>query len=177
MNLFEAFQQRRSVRAFQDKPVPESAVQRILEAANIAPSAGNLQAYEIIVVRDPQRRRRLAQAAWDQQFIAEAPVALVFLTNPQRNRDRYGRRGAELYAVQDATVACAYAQLAATALGLATCWVGAYDDDAVAEIVGAPPGWRPVAVLPVGYGAESPPPRPRRPLKELTHDETVHRGI
>ncbi|MCX7887196.1 MAG: nitroreductase family protein, partial [Verrucomicrobiae bacterium] len=117
MDLFETIRRRCSVRAFKDRPVAEADLQRILAAANAAPSAGNMQAYEIVVVCDVVRRRRLAKAAWDQYFIAEAPVALVFLSNPQRNRERYGQRGAELYAVQDATIACAYAQLAATALG------------------------------------------------------------
>ncbi|MBM3859066.1 MAG: nitroreductase [Verrucomicrobia bacterium] len=174
MELFETFQQRYSARVYQKKLLSESDLQRILQAANDAPSAGNMQAYEIVVVGDAPRKQALVKAAWDQQFIAEAPVALVFLTNPARNAERYGARGANLYAVQDATIACAYAQLAATALGLATCWVGAYDDEAVARIVNAPAGRRPVAVLPIGYAAEPPRRRPRRPLKELIHAETIH---
>jgi nitroreductase len=174
MDLFETFQQRYSARAYQNKPVSEDDLKRILQAANDAPSAGNRQAYDIIVVRDAKRKRALAKASWDQDFIAEAPVALVFLTNPDHNRERYGERGATLYAVQDATVACAYAQLAATALGLATCWVGAYDDDAVAKIVNAPVFSRPMAILPIGYAADTPRPRSRRPLTDLIHDETAH---
>jgi len=79
--------------------------------------------------------------------------------------------------VQDATVACAYAQLAATALGLATCWVGAYDDDAVATIVGAPVFSQPVAILPIGYPSETARPRKRRPLSDLIHDETTNQTV
>jgi nitroreductase len=173
MDTFETLQRRYSARAYQNKPVSEADLSRILQAANDAPSAGNMQAYEIIVVRDANRRRELAAASWDQTFIAEAPVSLVFLTNPERNRERYGRRGAELYALQDATVACAYAQLAATALGLATCWVGAFDDDAVGRIVGASIFTRPVAILPIGYAAEPGKPRARRSLGELAHTEQL----
>lgn len=177
MELFDTLHNRYSARAYQNKPVPEADLQRILQAANDAPSAGNMQAYEIVVVRDVERKRKLVKVAWDQEFIAQAPVVLVFLTNPNRNRERYGERGARLYAVQDATVACAHAQLAATALGFATCWVGAYDDDAVAKIIGAPVFMQPVAVLPIGYPADPFCRRPRRPLTDLIHDETINQPV
>ena len=175
MELFDTLQCRYSARAYhRNQPVSEADLQRILQAATDAPSAGNQQAYEIVVVRDAERKRKLAKAAWDQDFIAQAPVVLVFLTNPARNRERYAERGARLYALQDATVACAHAQLAATALGLATCWVGAYEDEAVAKIIGAPASMQPVAILPIGYAADTQRRHPRRPLTDLTHDETIH---
>jgi nitroreductase len=96
---------------------------------------------------------------------------LVFFANPARSAAKYGRRGDVLYCVQDATVACAYAQLAAEDLGLASVWVGAFDNAAVSEAVGAPAGLRPVALLPIGYAAESPPPTPRRRLSDILRDE------
>jgi nitroreductase len=173
MDIFEAVKQRHSVRAYQRREVEAEKLQRILEAADAAPSAGNRQAYEIVLVRDAERKRRLVKAAWDQTFIAEAPVVLVFLAAPERNRDRYAERGEQLYSVQDATIACAYAELAATALGLNCCWVGAYDDAAVAAAVGASGSLRPVAVLPVGYAAEERQLRPRRALDDLVHHEVV----
>jgi len=173
MEFFETLRKRYSARCYQPRAVSEADLQRILQAANDAPSAGNLQAYDIVVVRDAVRRRQLAKAALDQDFIAQAPVALVFLANPYYNRHRYGERGARLYALQDATIACAHAQLAATALGLATCWVGAYDDEAVERIVGASSPMQPVAILPIGYAADAPVQRSRRRLDELAHDETL----
>lgn len=173
MELFEAIKQRHSVRAYQKREVELEKLQRILEAINAAPSAGNRQAYEVVLVRDAERRQRLVKAAWDQTFIAEAPVVLVFLAAPERNRERYAQRGAELYCVQDATIACAYAELAATAMGLNCCWVGAYDDDEVAAAVGATGSLRPVAVLPIGYAAEERQTRPRRPLNDLIQQEIV----
>ena len=160
-----------SVRAYQPTPVNDATLHSILEAANAAPSAGNLQAFEIVVVRETERKRELVKAAWEQSFIAQAPVALVFLANPDRNRGKYGERGAGLYAVQDATIACAYAQLAATNAGLGTCWVGAFDDDEVRDAVGAPAAWRPVAILPLGTPAETARPRQRRSLTDLVHHE------
>jgi nitroreductase len=173
MDFFEVVQQRRSVRVYQAKPIEEEMLHRILETLNQAPSAGNLQAYDVVVVREMERRQALSRAAWDQTFILEAPVALVFFANPERNVWRYGSRGAELYCVQDATIACTYAHLTATALGLASCWVGAFDDDAVRRVVGAPSSWRPVAILPIGYPAEHPEPRARRSLRDTVHWEQV----
>jgi len=163
------------VRSFQSTAVDGATVQAILEAVDSAPSAGNLQAFEVVVIRDPGRKQQLAKASLDQSFIAEAPLALVFLANPGRNRARYGSRGAELYSVQDATIACSYAQLAATASGLGTCWVGAFNEDKVRESVGAPTAWRPVAVLPLGVPAEAAGVRERRALGDLVHEEQVRR--
>lgn len=174
MEFFEVLEKRYSVRAYKPDPIDDATLTKILEAINSAPSAGNLQAYEVIVVRDPERKRQLARAAWDQMFIAQAPVVLVFVANPERNK-RYGRRGAELYCLQDATIACAYAQLAAVALGLGSCWIGAFDDDAVRKVVGIPANMRPVAVLPIGVPADTPEPRERRPLSDLVHEEELRK--
>ncbi len=173
MDLFEVFQKRYSVRAYKPNPLPDEVLKRLLEAVNSAPSAGNLQAYEIIVVRDPKRKWQLAQAAWGQWFIAEAPVVLVFVANPQRNRFRYGKRGEELYSLQDATIACTFAHLAAVALGLGSCWIGAFDDNVVRQVVGVPATMRPVAILPIGVPADTPEPKERRPLQDLVHEETL----
>ncbi|MGE5569661.1 MAG: nitroreductase family protein [Rhodospirillales bacterium] len=170
MDFFDALQSRRSIRNFSDRPVEQDKVQAILEAANSAPSAGNLQAYEIYLVTRIEDRSKLARAALEQWFVAEAPIALVFCANPQRSAQRYGKRGTDLYAVQDATIACTSAMLAATALGLATVWVGAFDDDSVRRAIKAPSGVTPVAILPIGYAAESPEKTPRRPLTELVHE-------
>ena len=120
MDLFETVKARHSIRAFQSRSVEEGKVNRIIETVNLAPSAGDLQAYEIVVVKDSRRRNELAKASGGQGFISEAPVCLVFLTYPERSSRKYGKRGSELYCIQDATIAAAYAQLAATALGQVT---------------------------------------------------------
>jgi nitroreductase len=170
MELFETIQARQSVRAYQPKELSAEDLEAVLSAANQAPSAGNLQAYEIYVTRDPAVKRTLAEAAWNQDFLAQAPVVLIFCAHPERSATRYGKRGQQLYCLQDATIGVAYAQLAATALGLATCWVGAFDDEGVARAIDLPPGQRPVAILSIGYPAESPLRRSRRPLTDLVHD-------
>jgi len=131
-DFFETVRHRHSVRQYQ----PERAVERnklhaILEAACAAPSAGDLQSYRIVVVTEAERRRELSEASRHQDFIASAPVSLVFLADGARARAQYGERGANLFAVQDATIAASYAQLACVAAGLGSTWVGEFDDAAV----------------------------------------------
>jgi nitroreductase len=127
----------------------------------------------VAVVRAPSLRRRLARAALDQDFVAQAPVVLVFLANPSDSAAKYGRRGEALYAVQDATIACTYAQLGACNAGLGSCWVGAFHEDQVRAALGVGEELRPVALLPIGYTAQMPETTSRRPLSEMVLDTHV----
>jgi nitroreductase len=162
---------RQSIRAFGEGQVEAIKLERILAVSRLAPSAGDLQSYRIVVIEDRDTKAALAAAASDQDFIAKAPVVLVFCADAGRSETRYGRRGATLFCIQDTTIAACYAQLAASAQGLASCWVGAFDDGAVAAAIGAPPELRPVAIVPIGQAAEAPVRPDRRPL-----DELVRRG-
>ena len=126
------------------------------------------------MVRNPATKQALVQAALNQEFIAQAPGVLAFFAHRLMSASKYKQRGAELYSVQDATVACAYAQLAAAALGLGSVWVGAFDDAEVMRALRAKPEWRPVALLPIGYPAESPEPTSRRPVEELAREASHH---
>jgi nitroreductase len=166
VDVIEAIRTRRSVRAFRLAPVKEADVDRVLEAARLAPSAGNLQAYAVILVT-PDALPALADAAPGHPAMTHAGAALVFCADRRRSSARYGARGASLFAVQDATIACAYAQLAATELGLATLWIGAFDDDAVREGLGIGHELSPVAILLLGHSAEEPAPVGRRTIGEL----------
>jgi nitroreductase len=170
MDFFKIVEDRRSMRKYAETPVEEEKIQKILETANRAPSAGNLQAYEIYIVRKMDQRQDLVAASWDQGFLAEAPVVLVFCANPARSAVKYGERGTNLYAVQDATIACTYSQLAAKAQGLDSVWVGAFDEKAVSEILHLPTDLRPIILLPIGYAGREPHQRPRRELRDLTHE-------
>jgi nitroreductase len=170
MEFFETLAKRQSIRVYSNRLVEEEKLRKILETARSAPSAGNLQAYDIFLVREPEMRAALARAAFGQDFIAAAPVSLVFCANPARNAWKYRERGRRLYALQDATIACTYAMLAATALGLSTVWVGAFADAAVHKTIGSPAGLEPVAILPIGCAAEAPPKPPRLPLDEVVHE-------
>ncbi|MBW2733440.1 MAG: nitroreductase family protein [Deltaproteobacteria bacterium] len=167
-------EKRRSIRAFEDRSLEDGMLEVILQAANRAPSAGNLQAYEIVCVSDKGRRDALAGTASRQEFLADAPVVLAFFAHPRRSSTTYGSRGANLYCVQDATIACAYAELMANDLGLASVWIGAFDGPAVAQILGAPADVWPVALLPLGYGreqVEEAARSTRRELAELVKEE------
>jgi nitroreductase len=174
-DLFDVIRDRQSVRKFQPTDVPAEQLATVLEAMNRAPSAGNLQAYEVVVVRSKERRDLLAKVAHDQVYVAEAPVVLVFLHDPAKSATSYAARG-DLYACQDATIAAAYAQLAAHALGLATLWVGSFEDEAVCKIVNARPGLHPCAFILIGHAAETPEKTTRRPLGELVHQERFGRS-
>lgn len=166
MEFFEVISRRRSVRAYSNRPIEEEKLKRIFDAANLAPSAGNLQAYQVYVFRKAEKKEALARAAFDQTFITEAPVCLVFCSDPSRSAEKYGDRGTELYSIQDATIAGTYAMLAAVDMGLATVWVGAFEEEEVRKVVGVE-GIRPVAMFAVGYPAEEPEPTPRRAIEEI----------
>jgi len=152
----EIFKRRHCVRSFQSRNVSRRDLEAILAAADSAPSAGGLKSREVLVVSDAETRKRLAQAAFEQDFVAEAPVVIVFWAVPSRSASKYGARGRDLFALQDATIAASFAWLQAVASGLGACWVGAFDDDAVKGIFlnRIERDWRPIALLPVGYAAE-----------------------
>ena len=169
MEFFEALKTRRSVRAYADTPVEDKKLDEILEAIKRAPSAGNLQAFEVYVVTRPEQRKALAVAALGQNFISQAPLALVFCAHADRSSQKYGKRGADLYCLQDATIACTYAMLAVTALGLSSVWVGAFDESKVSDIINAPRAHRPITMLSIGYAAEEPRIQGRRSLSDLVH--------
>ncbi len=170
MDFFDVLKTRHSIRAFAATPVANEKLQAILSAANIAPSAGNLQSYEIYVARRASHGPAVAEATLNQGFVAQAPIALIFCAHAARAMEKYGARGAELYSLQDATIACTFAMLAATALDLATVWIGAFDAEKVRLVAGATEGIVPVAILPIGYPAEEPQLTTRRPLQELVHE-------
>ncbi len=169
MNIFDVFTQRHSIRAFTDQPIADDVLNRILESVNRAPSAGNLQAFDVYQVTKTEYKEAIMHASYDQEFLVHAPVVLVFCAVPARSAVRYSERGETLYCIQDATIACTFAMLAATALGLGSVWVGAFDEEAVHKIIDADPEHRPVAMLPIGYPNEAPRIRPRRTLNEIVH--------
>lgn len=170
MEFFDVLKKRHSVRAYLNKPIEEEKLQKILEAARNCPTAGNLQAFEIFVVRDKSKKQELADASLGQDFIVEAPVVLVFCSNPSHSSCKYGGRGEKLYSLQDATIAATFSMLTATALDLASCWIGAFNDREVLEVLGNPKDLVPVAILPIGYTAEKPYTTSRRKLEDLVHE-------
>jgi nitroreductase len=162
MNLMQAVRARRSIRKFLDKPVEEEKLLAVLEAGQLAPSAKNMQDWKFIVVRDFVTRQRLAEAARDQQFVGQAPVVIAACGTS----DLVMTCGQPAYAI-DVAIALDHMTLAAVSLDLGTCWIGAFYEEKVKEILGVPQEVRVVALLPLGYPAEQPGPRPRKSLDEI----------
>ena len=150
MDIKDVIQQRHSVRNFSDKKPSENMVYDLIKYANLAPSAGNLQARDFIIVDDHEVKEKLSVAALDQRFIVEAPVNIVVCANLNRVSS-YGQRGRELYCVQDAAAAVEHILLLAVDNGLGSCWVGAFDEKQVSKILDLPSYVRPVAIIPIGY--------------------------
>lgn len=155
-DVFDCMRESHSVRNFKSEQIPEPTLTRILEAGNMAPSAGNLQPWYFYVVQDLTVKEKLANIAFDQEQISDAPTVVVVLADPARSNERYGERGAQLYCLQDTAAAAQNMLLAAEGLGIAACWVGAFDEKKVAEIVEAPPRLRAVAMICLGYSDEQP---------------------
>ena len=172
VDVFEAIKGRRSIRAFTEEDVSDEMVLKMIEAATLAPSAGNIQPWEFVVVRDFERKRKLAVAALRQMFIVEASVVLVVCANENMSGLGYGWRGVNLYCIQDTAAAIENLLLAVYALGYGACWVGAFNEDEVREVVKTPKGIRPVAIIPIGRPSEKPSGRRRRSLEEVIHHET-----
>lgn len=168
MELSDVIAARRSVRELgDDPPVTDEDVRALLEAAIVAPSAGNLQPWRFFVVRSAQARERLGRAL-RQAWVAQAPAVIVVGADESVFAERYHGRGESLYAIQDTAAAAEHVLLTAVDRGLASCWVGAFDEAAVAEAVGITAPVRPVAILPIGRGPAPDSPRSRRPIEEVS---------
>jgi len=167
MEAIEALTTRRSVRAFTWQQVTEEQIDTLLKVAVAAPSAGNCQPWRIVVVQGSEARLGLARAALDQMFVAEAPVVFVVCAVPEDSAWRYGRRGESLYCLQDTGALTENLLVAAHAIGLGGCWVGAFDEAAAARVLNLPSGTRPVALVPIGYPRDRSPKPSRRPMSEV----------
>lgn len=171
LELFEAIKNRRSIRAFKSDSIPEEDLKKILTAGIWAPSAGNLQSWEFIIVKDDAKKKELAIASYGQDHVHEAPVVIAICANKRRSSSRYGERGKNLYCVQDTAAAIQNILLMAHALGYGTCWVGAFNEKKVAQILDCPDHIRPVALIPLGVPAEHPIPPSRMDLNKVTYAE------
>ncbi len=158
MSILDIIKTRRSVREFKDREIPESAIDVLIEALRWAPSAGNLQSRKFYFVFNEALRKKLAQAGLRHDFVsfvARAPLVVVACAD-LRIASRYGERGTDLYCIQDTAASVQNLLLAAHDQGLGTCWVGAFKEDRVKEILDMPDYFRPVVLIPVGYPAKIP---------------------
>jgi nitroreductase len=169
VDVIEAITKRRSVRSFQPRDIPGNVADRLLECAILAPSGGNRQPWFFYVVHDAPAKQRLVDAAYGQSFVAQAPLVIVVCADPARSGARYGVRGSSLYSIQDTAAAVQNMLLAATSMGYGTCWIGAFDEHKVAEVIACPEDLRPVAMVLVGYAAEEPKTPKRRNISEVAN--------
>lgn len=170
MDFYLVLKRRSSIRKYEDKTIEKEKVANILAAASLAPSAGNLQSYKIYVVYNKKLKKELSEACYGQECVENAPAVLVFCADRERSYSKYGERGYELYSTQDATIAAAYAQLAAVVEGLGSVWIGAFDPLEVSRLLSLPSHTVPVVVLPLGYAKEMPAAHERRALNELVEE-------
>ena len=163
MDVMEAIRNRRSIRDYKDSPVPEDKLNRIMEAARLSPSARNSQDRMFIVVRDAARRRKLANAADHQAFVAQAPVLIAAIaTNP----DYHMPNDVPAYPV-DVGIALDHITLMAVEEGLGTCWIGGYSQETAREALNVPDSHMVAAILTLGFPNLVPPAIPRKPADEV----------
>lgn len=169
MEVFEAIKKRRSIRRFdRNKTVTDEQIAQILEAGRLSPSAHNLQDWYFIIVKNQKTKDALVATCFGQEFIAEASVVIVVCSDG-RLADRHStRHGPDFYTLQDTAIATTQMWLAVTDLGLGACWIGAFDEELVKDVLKLEEYLRPVVVLPIGYPAESPSPTPRKSIKEIS---------
>jgi nitroreductase len=166
-DLFKVMAARRSTRKFDNKRmVEEWKIDKILAAADTAPTAGNFQGFEIFYIRDTKIKEKLVEAANNQPHV-NTPVVLVFCKNPSRVKLNFPPEILAKFAIQDATLAAAYSQLASHALGLSSIWIGMFDEGKVMEAIGT--NLIPSSLLCIGYPAQKRGPRSRRKLKDVIH--------
>lgn len=162
MGIMDTIKQRRSVRDFLDKPIPDDALDIMIEAVRWAPSAGNLQSRKFYFVLNQEIKTRLSEAALDQKFIARAPLVVVACAD-HRIVSRYGERGVNLYCIQDVSAGIQNLLLVCHDIGLGACWVGAFREGDVRSIINLGHELRPVAIIPIGYPGRVPNPPARLP--------------
>jgi nitroreductase len=162
MDVFEAIATRRSIRSYRAEPIPQESIKRIMEAARLAPSAGNRQPWRFVVTKDPKIRSALARAANNQDFVGQAPVVVTVLGDPAVS---------ERWHLRDPMIAAEHIALQAVEEGLGTCWIGAFDETEVKKVLNVPEGLRVVCILPIGKPAEAPAARTRKALAELFFED------
>jgi nitroreductase len=158
MEVFDAIRTRRSIRKYKPEPIPEEKLRIILEAARLAPSAGNRQPWRFIIIQDVNRKKALMKVANNQTFLNDAAAIIVAIGDPEVSARWYDK---------DPMIALEHIVLAATTMGYGTCWIGAFDEDAVKHLLKIPANMKVIALLPIGIPDETPAPRPRKEFSEI----------
>jgi nitroreductase len=163
--ILSAVKERRSIRDFTRQEIPMNIIERLKEALLWAPSSGNLQARKFYFVQNKDVKKKIARAALNQHFIAEAPLVIIGCTD-NRISSKYGDRGIYLYSIQDVAVSIMCMMLVAHENNLGSTWVGAFHEDKIFNILNLPSYLRAVAIVPVGFPSKIPHAPPRISKKE-----------
>ena len=168
MEYSELIAARYSVRAYRPDPVEDEKLQCILQAARLAPTAANRQPFQLVVLHTAGREAEIGRI-YHRRWFVQAPIVIaVCVISSQawvRESDRFNAR------LIDAAIVADHLILAATNLGLGTCWVAAFDTEAARKVLGLPAEAEPVVFIPLGYAADSPGPKTRKPLADLVRYE------
>jgi len=168
MELMEIISRRESVRSYEDRPVPEDKLLKVLEAARLAPSASNRQRCKFIVVRDEKQRKALSLATGGQAHVAQAPVVIAAVSTMP---EYVMRCDVPAYPV-DLAIAVDHMTLAATDEGLGTCWIGAFSQEEARTVLDVPDNYKVVILLPLGFPRPSGRVKTRKSLDEIVCYET-----
>lgn len=164
MDFLQLAAGRRCIRNFSDSPVPDELVVRLLEAAHFAPSAGNLQPWQFYVIKSKAVQQEICKRCYPVSWLTTAPLMIVVVADLNKSSFRYHERGAELYCLQDTAAAIQNLLLAAASMDIGACWIGAFSEENMTDILQLKKDLRPVAILPIGYAAESPEGPGREPI-------------
>jgi nitroreductase len=170
MDFDEVVRKRKMIREYDvDRQIPNEIISKLIKNAHTAPSAGHTQVQEFIIVKDDSTKKRLRKAAVNQDYVEKAPVLIVVCSNTSRSVGQYGNRGKEFYSITDGAFASMLILLTVVNEGVGACFVGAFDDSKVSEILGLPKDVKPIGIVCIGYPAE----RPGR-LERIDIDTLVH---
>ena len=157
MEVFKVISERRSIRKYRREPIPDDSLERIMEAGRLAPSAANRQPWYFIVVKDEKVKNELVGACKGQKFVGEAGAVIAILGDPRISR----------WYRQDPFIAASFMTLEAHEEGLGVCWIGAFEEEKVKQILKVPKELSVIILLTIGFPGEKPPARPRKPREEI----------
>jgi nitroreductase len=163
MEFRDLIRARYSVRAYKPDPIPQESLDRVLEAAILAPTAANRQPFRLIICQTAERQEELRRI-YRNEWFTQPPLVIGIVALPG---EAWTRRDGKNYADVDVSIAMDHLILAAANEGLGTCWIGAFDPQAAREVLGLPPGVEPIAFTPLGYPADAPREKRRKALVEL----------
>ena len=163
MNVMEAIEGRRSIRKYVDKPIEQEKLDKVIEAFRLAPSAGNNQTWQLLVVTNPQIKAQIRQISPSKAPMIENAPALLVAVSARKDV----MTNNQAVDTTDVCIALTMAMLEAWELGLGTCWMANYTEPEMQKVLGLPETTSVVAMMPIGYGAETPDAKPRKPTDEI----------